>query len=354
MQATCSAVIPPSHRFDIAIEQDLIEEVARIHGYDNIPRIDARMPQRPQPATERAVTRERLRLMLVDRGYQEAISYSFVDPRLQRLMFPKQAALALENPLSAELGEMRVSLWPGLVEALRFNLRRQQDRVRIFEVGTRFEITDGQLVESQAIAGLISGSVFPEQWGIESRAADFYDIKSDVEALFALTGRQAAISHVAATHDCLHPGRSAAIFDRNLRVGWIGQLQPEVARKLEIRDPPWIFEVAIDPSFRSEVPVFNEISRFPAIRRDLAIVVDEAVTLDEVRESVNLAAKGLLRELHVFDVYRGKGVEAGRKSIALGLILQETSRTLTDGEADAVVAAVIERVKGDLKAGIRE
>ena len=347
-------VIPPSHRFDIAIEQDLIEEVARIHGYDNIPRIDARTPQRPQPATERAITRERLRLMLVDRGYQEAITYSFVDPRLQRLMFPKQAALALENPLSAELGEMRVSLWPGLLEVLRFNLRRQQDRVRIFEVGTRFEVADGQLVESQAIAGLITGSAFPEQWAVEKRATDFYDIKSDVEALFALTGRQAAISHVAALHDCLHPGRSAAIFDRNLRVGWIGQLQPEVARKLELREPPWIFELAIDPSFRSEVPVFSEISKFPAIRRDLAIVVAEAVTLDEVRESVNLAAKGLLRELHVFDVYRGRGVEAGRKSIALGLILQETSRTLTDGEADAVVAAVIERVKGDLKAGIRE
>jgi phenylalanyl-tRNA synthetase beta chain len=347
-------VIPPSYRFDIAIEQDLIEEVARIHGYDNIPRIDARMPQRPQPATERAITRERLRLMLVDRGYQEAITYSFVDPRLQRLMFPKQTALALENPLSAELGEMRLSLWPGLVEVLRFNLRRQQDRVRIFEVGTRFEITDGQLLESQAIAGLITGSAFPEQWAVEKRATDFYDIKSDVEALFALTGRLAAISHVAAAHDCLHPGRSAAIFDRNLRVGWIGQLQPEVARKLEIREPPWIFEIAIDPSFRSEVPVFSEISKFPAIRRDLAIVVAEAVTLDEVRESVNLAAKGLLRELHVFDVYRGKGVEAGRKSIALGLILQETSRTLTDGEADAVVAAAIERVKGDLKAGIRE
>ena len=347
-------VIPPSHRFDIAIEQDLIEEVGRIHGYDNIPRIDARMPQRPQPVTERAITRERLRLMLVDRGYQEAITYSFVDPRLQRLMFPKLAALALENPLSAELGEMRVSLWPGLLEVLRFNLRRQQDRVRIFEVGTRFEITDGQLVESQAIAGLVTGSAFPEQWAVEKRATDFYDIKSDVDALFALTGRQTAISHVAATHDCLHPGRSAAIFDRNLRVGWIGQLQPEVARKLEIREPPWIFEISIDPSFRSEVPVFSEISKFPAIRRDLAIVVAEAVTLDEVRESVNLAAKGLLRELHVFDVYRGKGVEAGRKSIALGLILQETSRTLTDGEADAVIAAVIGRVKSDLKAGIRE
>ncbi len=347
-------VIPPSHRFDVTIEQDLIEEVGRIFGYDNIPCNDASMPQRPQPVTERAVTRERLRLLLVDRGYQEAITYSFVDPRLQRLLFPGQPALALENPLSAELGEMRMSLWPGLVEALRFNLRRQQERVRLFEVGTRFEIEDGRLVESQAIAGLITGPALPEQWGESARGADFYDIKSDVEALFALTGRQAAISYVAAARDCLHPGRSAAIFDRNLRVGWLGQLQPELARKLELRDAPWLFEVAIDPSFRSEVPVFSDISKFPAIRRDLAVVVSESVTLDELRKSVNLAAKGLLRELAVFDVYRGKGVEPGRKSIALGLILQETSRTLTDGEADAVVAAVIERVKGDLKAGIRE
>jgi phenylalanyl-tRNA synthetase beta chain len=347
-------VIPPSHRFDITIEQDLIEEVGRIHGYDNIPRADAKMPQRPQPATERAVTRERLRLLLVDRGYQEVITYSFVEPRLQRLLFPSALALALENPLSAELSEMRVSLWPGLVEALRFNQRRQQERVRIFEVGTRFEMDGARLVESQSIAGLVTGPALPEQWGAERRAVDFYDIKSDVEGLFALTGRQAGISYVAAATDTLHPGRAAAIMDGRKRVGWIGQLQPEIARKLEMRDAPWLFELAIDPSFRSEVPVFTEISKYPAIRRDLGIVVDERVTLDELRESVNLAAKGLLRELHVFDVYRGKGVEPGRKSIALGLILQETSRTLTDGEADAVVAAVIERVKGDLKAGIRE
>jgi phenylalanyl-tRNA synthetase beta chain len=347
-------VIPPSHRFDIAIEQDLIEEVGRIHGYDNIPRADARMPQRPQPVTERAVTRERLRLLLVDRGYQEVITYSFVDPKLQRLLFPSEQAFALENPLSAELAEMRVSLWPGLVEALRFNLRRQQERVRIFEVGTRFEMDGGRLFESQAIAGLVAGTALPEQWGAARRAVDFYDLKSDVEGLFALTGRQAVISYVAAPREGLHPGRSAAVMDGGKRVGWMGQLQPEVARRLEIREPPWLFEIAIDPSFRAEVPVFHEISKYPAIRRDLGVVVDEAVTLDELRESVNLAAKGLLRELHVFDVYRGKGVEPGRKSIALGLILQETSRTLTDGEADAVVAAVVERVKGDLKAGIRE
>jgi phenylalanyl-tRNA synthetase beta chain len=194
----------------------------------------------------------------------------------------------------------------------------------------------------------------PEQWGAEQRVVDFYDLKADVEALFALTGRGAAISYVADTHDSLHPGRSAVVLDGTTRVGWLGQLQPELARRLEIRDAPWLFELAIDPSFRSEVPVFGDISKFPAIRRDLAVVVDESVTLDELRKSVNLAAKGLLRELRVFDVYRGKGIEPGRKSIALGLILQETSRTLTDDEADAVIAAVIERVKGDLKAGIRE
>ena len=346
-------VIPPSHRFDIAIEQDLIEEVGRIYGYDEIPRADARTPQRPQPATEQAVSRERLMLLLADRGYQEAISYSFVDARMQRLLFPSRETLALANPISAELAEMRISLWPGLIEALRGNLRRQQERVRLFEVGTRFEMHDGKLAESQAIAGLVCGSALPEQWGADRRAVDFYDLKSDVEALIALTGRTAAISYLAPTFDCLHPGRSAAVMDGEHCVGAIGQLHPEVAKRLEIRDPPWLFELAIDPSFRSEVPVFTDISRYPAIRRDLAVVIDEATTLDELRKTVNLAAKGLLRELHVFDVYRGKGVEAGRKSIALGLILQETSRTLTDVEADAVMAAVVSRVKSEFKAAIR-
>ncbi|MGB5131039.1 MAG: phenylalanine--tRNA ligase subunit beta, partial [Steroidobacteraceae bacterium] len=298
-------VIPPSHRFDIAIEQDLIEEIARIYGYDEIPRKDAKVPQRPQPATEQIVSRERLMLLLADRGYQEAITYSFVDARTQRLLFPGRETLALANPISVELGEMRVSLWPGLIEALKGNLRRQQERVRLFEVGTRFEMQHGRLVESQVIAGLITGPVYPEQWGADKRVADFHDLKSDVEALFSLTGRGRTISYIAAPHECLHPGKSAAVMNGGTRVGWLGQLHPETARKLEIRDPPWLFELAIDPSFRSEVPVFADISRFPAIRRDLAVVIDEATTLDELKKTVNLAAKGLLRELHVFDVYRG-------------------------------------------------
>ncbi|MEX1108579.1 MAG: phenylalanine--tRNA ligase subunit beta, partial [Dongiaceae bacterium] len=346
-------VIPPSYRFDIAIEQDLIEEIGRIHGYDEIPCVDAKLPQRPQPATEQTVTRERLMLLLADRGYQEAITYSFVDARTQRLLFPRREALALANPISAELGEMRISLWPGLIAALCSNLRRQQERVRLFEVGTRFEMKVQRLSESQVVAGLITGPALPEQWGAQKRSADFYDLKSDVEALFALTGRTVAISYVARPHDSLHPGSSAAVMDGNTCLGWLGQLHPEISRKLEIRDPPWLFELTIDPSFRSEVPVFTDISRYPAIRRDLAIVIDESTTLDELKKTVNLAAKGLLCELHVFDVYRGKGVEPGRKSIALGLILQETSRTLTDVEADAVMAAVVALVKGDLKAAIR-
>ncbi|MSQ92252.1 MAG: phenylalanine--tRNA ligase subunit beta [Gammaproteobacteria bacterium] len=346
-------VIPPSHRFDITIEQDLIEEIGRIYGYDEIPRKDAKVPQRPQPATEKRISRERLMLLLADRGYQETITYSFVDTRTQRLLFPGREALAVANPISAELGEMRVSLWPGLVEVLRGNLRRQQDRVRLFEVGTRFEMQGGKLVESQVIAGLITGAALPEQWAAKKRASDFFDLKSDVEALFGLTGRAAVISYIAAPHECLHPGKSAAVMDGETRLGWLGQLHPETSRRLEIREPPWLFELGIDPSFQSEVPVFTDISRFPAIRRDLAVVIDEATTLDELKKAVNLAAKGLLRELNVFDVYRGTGVEPGRKSVALGLILQETSRTLTDVDADAVVAAVVALVKGDLKAAIR-
>ncbi len=348
-------VIPPSHRFDIAIEQDLIEEVGRIHGFDNIPRSDAQMPQRPQPSTERAVTRERLRLLLVDRGYQEVITYSFVDPRLQRLMFPRQKALALENPLSTELGEMRVSLWPGLVETLRFNQRGSRSACASSRSARGSRWSGGRLVESQAIAGLVTGAALPEQWGAEKSRGGF--LRHQVGCRRPVCADRTAVRNKLCrgrhTMACIR-GAAPPSSTATIRVGWIGQLQPDLSRKLDLRGAPWVFEIGIDPSFRSEVPVFREISKFPAIRRDLAVLIDESVTLDELRESVNLAAKGLLRELAVFDVYRGKGVEPGRKSIALGLILQETSRTLTDQEADAVVAAVVERVKGDLKAGIRE
>ncbi|MCC7200993.1 MAG: phenylalanine--tRNA ligase subunit beta [Gammaproteobacteria bacterium] len=347
-------VAPPSWRFDISIAQDLIEEVARIHGYDEILPVEATMSQRAASASEAGVTAERAALLLVDRGYQEAITYTFVDPTLQQRLFEGAESLPLANPISAELGVMRVSLWPGLVQALLENARRQQDRVRIFELGNRFLVRAGQLEERASIAGLAWGRAVPEQWSADTRPVDFYDLKADVEALLALAGAADEFSFVAGAVDCLHPGRSARIERAGATVGWIGQLHPRVSKELELKDAPYLFELDFAACFAARVPRFSEISRFPVIRRDLAIVVEESARFDSIRSVVKAAAGEDLRDLTVFDVYRGPGVESGRKSIALGLILQATSRTLTDADADAVMASVIARLQGELGAVIRE
>jgi len=348
------SVIPPSHRFDLSIPEDLVEEVARLHGYDAIPATDALMPQRPAEASEASIRRERVMALLADRGYQEAVTYSFVSQELQESFEPGEPVLALANPISADLAVMRRSLWPGLCLALGENVRRQQDRVRLFEIGTRFEQCPEGLVESLSLAGVAWGAHAPEQWGVVSRPVDFHDAKADVEALFSLGGPLARVKFLPDSRPSLHPGRAARISIGERTVGWIGEMHPELSRKLEFKTPPILFELDYSSSFMSEVPVFNEISRFPSVRRDLAVVVDETVTLDQVRESVSVSAGSALKELRVFDVYRGAGIEPGRKSVALGLILQETSRTLTDADADAVVAAVVARLKTDQDATIRD
>ena len=347
-------VIPPSHRFDLSLPEDLVEEVARLYGYDSIPATPATMPQRPAAASEGSVRRERAMALLADRGYQEAITYSFIPAELQSLFDPEGQALALSNPISAELAVMRGSLWPGLVMALRENLRRQQDRVRLFELGTRFEVRQGALVEQLSRAGLAWGAASPEQWGMASRPIDFYDVKADVTSLLSLARPSAQIAFVPAALPCLHPGRSARIESEGGCLGWLGELHPEISSQLEIKNPPILFEIDYDSSFRSEIPVFKELSKFPSIRRDLAVVVADEISLAQIRESVSVSAGSALKELRVFDVYRGQGIEPGRKSVALGLILQETSRTLTDAEADAVVAAVVARLKSDQDATIRD
>jgi phenylalanyl-tRNA synthetase beta chain len=346
-------VIPPSHRFDVALPQDVIEEVARLFGYDRIPESDAPMPQVPRPATEQRVARERLALQMVDRGYQQAVTYSFVAPDLQRLLDPSGESLALSNPISADLAVMRRSLWPGLVQALLENVRRQQDRVRLFEIGTRFIVAGGELTERQSIAGLAWGRAAPEQWGLPSRDTDFFDLKADVQALFALAGRH-DLGYVADALPCLHPGRSARVTGPSGTLGWIGELHPDLSRRLELRQAPILFEFDIESSFCAQLPVFQEISRYPQVRRDLAVLVPENVSFEQIRSVVRAAASGSLRELRLFDVYRGQGIEPGAKSVALGLILQERSRTLTDADGDAVVAAVIARLRSELGAKIRD
>ncbi len=347
----------PAHRFDIRIEEDLIEEVARLRGFDCIDESHAVAPQVAGEATEARVPAERLLAAMAARGYREVITYSFVDPILQQHLFPGRPSLRLANPLSADLSDMRVSLWTGLVQACRENLRRQQTRVRMFEMGKRFELRAEQeqsLDEINTLAGIATGTRLPEQWGSAREPVDFYDVKADLVSVLALTGDASSVRFVADSHSCLRPGRAARIYRGSVAVGWLGELHPQVTRAVNLSNTAFVFELDMDSAFISKPLLFNRISKFPSVRRDLAIVVDESVPLAVLQENVTVSASGLLSELRVFDVYRGPGVESGRKSVALGLILQDSSRTLTDLDADAVVTAVVTRLRDELSATIRD
>jgi phenylalanyl-tRNA synthetase beta chain len=347
-------VTVPSHRFDLKIEADLIEEIARLRGFDAVPEAPAVAPQVAGAAPESRVPNERLLSAFIDRGYREAITYSFVDPGLQRQLFPDTPALALANPISVELSEMRVSLWPGLLEACRQNLRRQQARVRLFEIGKQFAVQDGLLSEIEVVAGIASGARWPEQWGSAATPVDFYDVKADLEQVLAIAGDFESLRFVAASLPCLRPGRAAQIHRGSFSIGWLGELHPQLVRALGLATAPLLFMLELESAFACNILQFKKISKYPSVRRDLAIVIDESVPLAVLQEHVNVSAAGLLSELRVFDIYRGSNIDSGRKSIALGLILQDSSRTLTDVEADAVVARVVARLRDVLNAAIRD
>ncbi len=346
-------VTPPSWRFDLVQEADLIEEVARVYGYNQIPEIDLPVPQRPATVTETRIPAQRFALGLVDRGYYEAINYTFVDPVAQRRLHPEQAALALANPIASDLGEMRVSLWTGLLKSLSENLRRQQDRVYLFEQGAKFVLQDNELKEINCIAGIAYGAAQPEQWGSPKRLLDFYDVKADVEALLALNGA-ADWRFAAGVVSGLHPGQSAHLLRGEQWVGSLGALHPELTRALDLPSAPYLFEIELAALATAAVPKASELSRFPAVRRDLAVMVDEALTFNQLRESVIVGLAHLLREIRIFDVYRGKGIENGRKSVALGLILQDKNKTLTDADVDTVMHGIRARLERDLQATFRD
>ncbi len=347
-----SVTIPP-HRFDLRIEADLIEEVARLYGYDRIEEKHAVAPQIAGAAGETQVARERVLAAFADRGYREVITYSFVDPALQRQLFPDTPALELANPISAELSAMRVSLWPGLIHACRENLRRQQGRVRLFELGRKFQGVGPELREIDSLAGIVTGARWPEQWGLAREPADFYDVKADLCAVLELTGKT-ELHFKPFNISCLRPGRSAQILRGDTLIGWLGELHPGLVRTLNLPQAPLLFDLEYETAFMSNTSQYKGISKFPSVRRDLAIVVDESVSLAAVQENVSVSASGLLSDLRVFDIYRGPGIDSGRKSIALGLILQDSSRTLTDVDADAVVTAVVARLRDVLSATIRD
>jgi len=359
MKVTTSAdgwnVQAPPHRFDINFEEDLVEEVARIMGFDAIPEAPAQRPQLFRALPE-AVPQERPLLdALVARGYHETITYAFVDPALQRQLFPGAETLSLANAITSDLSVMRVSLWPGLVRAALENQRRQQDRIRLFEHGARFLVAQGKVTEVDSIAGIALGRRWPEQWGSgEAREPqDFYDSKADLQALLIATGAAAEFSFEAATHSSLHPGRTARLLRAGQAVGWLGELHPRLVRELGFSQSPVLFEIDV-VALRVVLPQGREISRLPQVRRDLAVVLPEKVTFGALRERVLLSGSSFLRNVRIFDVYRGAGIEEGRKSVALGLIFQDISRTLTDDEVDRAVAAVVADLRENLDARIRE
>lgn len=347
-------VQPPAFRFDIAVEVDLIEEIARVHGYDRIAPRPGTQATRLGEAPAAQASTDVLRAALVHRGYQEAMTYSFVDREQDRLLAGGREGIPLVNPLSADLGVMRQSLWPGLVQALRNNLSRQLRRVRLFEAGIRFVPTAGGFTEEAVLAGVATGTALPEQWGEPARPADFYDVKADLEALLAVVGSPGEFVWTPDAHPAFHPGRSARLHRRGQHLGWLGALHPSLIKPCGLDEAPLLFELHLGTLAAATVTTCQELSRFPAVRRDIAVLVKRDTPVGSLLEAATEAAGATLREVVVFDIFAGEHIEAGEKSVALGLILQETSRTLTDAETDKIIGGVVQRLARDFNARMRE
>ena len=358
----------PSFRFDIQIEADLLEEVVRIYGYNNIPRTQPSYHSIIQAQPEAENSLNELKKCLVNRGYFEAISYSFVDPKWQEILDPQAKTIALANPLSSEMSVMRTTMWVGLLGALKHNVNRQQSRVRLFETGLCFRPqSSGSGSKSEAkteaagidaisqepmFAGVICGDIHHQQWAEQAQKVDYFDIKADVEALLAFSATDSVFA--AADHPALHPGQSACIKQNDEVIGWIGALHPQVQKALDIDPCVYVFEIKQSAILHNSIPEFAPLSRFPEVRRDLAILVDEAIPVADILSVINQSSSDLVKETQLFDIYQGKGVGEGIKSVAFGLILQEFSRTLTDNEVDTEIENIVSTLNQQFAATLRE
>jgi phenylalanyl-tRNA synthetase beta chain len=344
----------PSHRFDISLEVDLIEELARLYGYNRLP---VRYPQArlaPQANAESRAGLPALRRLLVARGYQEAITYSFIDPKWFELFNPGVAPLLLANPISNDMAAMRSSLWPGLVKALQHNLNRQQDRIRLFESGLRFVGQLDGLKQEPMLAGVICGSRLPEGWAQGRDAVDFFDIKADVEAVLGFSGALDEFTFTPGQHPALHPGQTARIERDGREVGYLGALHPELVKSLGLDRAVFVFELILDEVVTGRLPKFHELSRFPEVRRDLALMADLDVPASSVLDVIRENAGEWLTDLRLFDVYQGKGIDPHRKSLAVGLTWQHPSRTLNDDEVNATTHAILTSLEERLNATLRK
>ncbi|WP_191833713.1 phenylalanine--tRNA ligase subunit beta [Pseudomonas fluorescens] len=344
----------PSHRFDISLEVDLIEELARLYGYNRLP---VRYPQArlaPQAKAEARGELPALRRLLVARGYQEAITYSFIDPKLFELFSPGVEPLLLANPISSDMAAMRASLWPGLVKSLQHNLNRQQDRVRMFESGLRFVGQLGDLKQEPMLAGVVCGSRLPEGWANGRDTIDFFDVKADVEAVLGFSGSLAEFSFVPGKHPALHPGQTARIERNGREVGYLGAIHPELAKTLGLDRPVFVFELVLGEVADGRLPKFSELSKFPEVRRDLALVAGRDVASSSVLEVIRDNAGEWLTDLRLFDVYQGKGIDPDRKSLAVGLTWQHPSRTLNDEEVNTATQNILTSLELRLNTTLRK
>ena len=341
----------PTWRWDIAIEEDLIEEVARVHGFNHIPRTNPAWVPTIVQSSEADMPANTLPQLLVDRGYQEAVCYSFVDQR-QKGFDPDIDALALANPISAELAEMRHTLWLGLCDVMQSNINRQQNDIKLFECGLKFVPQADELIQKKVISGLVAGNRQEEHWSDSPTAADFYDVKSDVEALLnAASGKQFSIQ--PAQHPALHPGISAAIKSGDQTVGWLGSMHPKLQKTLDLSQAPILFEIDMAELEVVRVPVYIEVSKFPSVRRDLAVTLDQDIPFATIKACVEKHATNVVRDVRLLDVYAGKGITVGLRSVALGLILQDFSSTLGDTDIETATSQILEGLSKDLGATLR-
>ena len=349
--------VAPSWRFDMQIEEDLVEEVARVYGYNNIPDVPVKASLVMTKHREANLSLKRVKNLLVDRGFQEAITYSFVDPKVQALLHPGEEALILPSPISVEMSAMRLSLWSGLLTAVVNNQNRQQSRVRLFESGLRF-VPDTQadlgIRQDVMLSGVISGTKNEEHWDLARQAVDYYDLKGDLEAILELTGKMNDVQFKVEANPALHPGQSAAIYLRGERIGFIGVVHPELERKLDLNGRTVVFELLWNKVADRMLPDAKEISRFPANRRDIAVVVAENVPADDILAECKKVGANQVVGVNLFDVYRGKGVAEGYKSLAISLVLQDTGRTLEEEEIAATVAKCVEALKQRFQASLRD
>lgn len=336
----------PSWRFDVTQEVDLIEELARLYGYEKISPTKPVFPLQTHSLPESRIALPRVRRLLCDLGYHEAVTYSFVNEDLQKQLDPERQAKPLVNPITSDMTVMRTNLWPGLLGTYLYNRDRQQTRGRLFEIGLCFVEQQKRLSQLPMLGGLVSGAALPEQWGAASRELDFFDVKGEIQNLLQLTHLpQADFRFKPMAHRALHPGQTAALYRQDEPIGILGALHPAIRQKFDISEPIFLFEFNLDSLLLARPPYFSEISKFPEIRRDLALLVDRHIPSQEIRDTIVNSGGEWLRHVNLFDVYLGEGVPENKKSVAFALILQHATRTLRDEE----VAETVDRIVGTLK-----